>query len=279
MKTIYFVYFFLYIFSFSILADTSNFPLPKEEIGNRKLSYAEVGTYGQEKQRLKYKYTVEIGLPDSFYKLSVISLGYNINGLFSVGISRNFSRQNYYDFSYYDGTRTLSKGVYTEAGSVPAQDYGATFPLPQMGTNLFLHFYPLIKENIPIYIPLYLGRTDSSVLINQSENAVFNPIYQNEKPNRPIPILHMSADAPATFYSGYGLGVKLVLPGGAIGGIEFGMVNLHNPQYNYNIQASILNKNPISLQEFFILQEQLKYAIQPIDRVKFNYGIMVGIAF
>ena len=262
---------------FSLKADTTD--IPPEEIGNKKLPYSKIAPSGQEKQRLKYKYTIEIGLPDTFYKLSVISLGYNINGFFSIGISRNFSRQQYYDFAYYDGTKTLGKGVYTEAGSVPAQEYGETFPMPQMGTNLFFHIYPLIKENIPIYVPLYLGRTDGSVLIDHSENGVFNPFYQINYPNRSIPILHMTADSPPTAYYGYGLGVKLVLPGGAIGGMEFGMVTLHNPHYNYNISASILNQSPLSLTDFYILQEQLKYAVQPIDRVKLNYGIMVGISF
>ncbi|HNI89939.1 MAG TPA: hypothetical protein PKX55_17430, partial [Leptospiraceae bacterium] len=171
-------------------ADNTNQPLPKEIIGNQKLPEEDLIPYGQEKQRLKYKYNIVTGLPSGLSKFALFSLGYNINGYFSVGISQNQNRQTSEDYSYYDGTKTLSKGVYTEAGSVPSQDYGNTQLIPKMGTNIFLHYYPLIKLDLPIYIPVYLGRSQGSTLINGSENGIFNPAYQMDKPSYPLPILH-----------------------------------------------------------------------------------------
>jgi hypothetical protein len=265
---------FLYL-SIDIWADNN---MPKEEIGNKKIPYNELEPFGHEKLRLKYRYFFNIGMADALYKISVLSFGYNINGFFSIGISQNFNRQYYRDFSSYDSFSKINKGIYVMENNTTAQEYSGRLSIPQMGTNLFLHYYPLIKENIPVYIPFYLGRSAHSSVIMYSENAVYNPAYQNNRPNEQNPILYMSADSLPTTYYGLGIGMKAVV-GGVTFGFEFGWVQMQNPKWHYNIRPSLYNHSQMNLSEFYVLQEQIKFAYQPNDQIKLNYGFLIGIGF
>ncbi|MCB1156613.1 MAG: hypothetical protein H7A25_04610 [Leptospiraceae bacterium] len=257
-----------------VLIFMPNFLLSKEVIGNKELSHSELGPYGQEVERQTYKSFLTIGL-DGF-KLTTVNLGYNLNSFFSLGVSYNFHYNGGWDMGTYD-FGTMDKGIITYAETYQ-QDYGKTQGVPDMNLNAFLHFYPFIQDNYPYYISAYLGRTRKSKVILSSLNTVFvSPaIFGTEEYG--YPVLSMTAELLPTFYYGLGLGGKFLLPFGLTVGIEFGLVSLHKPAFDPNIKLAYPDPGYISPERFWILHEQLRYAVRPPGTIKLNYAFLIGIS-
>lgn len=252
---------------------------PKERIGNRKIPSEKIQKFGQGKLREDYRFFSSIGLPDGVYKLAVISIGYNLNEYISLGVSQNFTVQYYRDFGGSESYGNWDKGIVYTVENSTQQDYGIRKRIPNMGTNLFVHIYPFIKENIPVYIPIYLGRTARTEVIQSSVNTVYNPVYSALHPGSDLPVINLAAEALPSFYAGAGLGGKIFLPYGLFLGMEFGYAAIYQPQLHYRSSLSFFNKAQVSIPELAVLQEQVKLAHPAADSVKMNYGIILGASF
>lgn len=263
------------LFIFRLWADD----IPKERIGNKKIPSEKIQKFGQGKLREDYRFFSSIGLPDGVYKLAAVSLGYNLNEYISFGISQNFTVQYYRDYGGSESYGNWNRGIIYAVENSTQQDYGIRKRIPNMGTNLFVHIYPFIKDNIPVYIPLYLGRTARTEVIQNSENTVFNPLYSALHPGSNLPVINLTAEALPSFYVGAGLGGKIFLPFGLFIGVEFGYTVLHQPQLHYRSSLSFLNKAQVSIPELAVLNEQVKQAYPAADSVKMNYGIILGASF
>ncbi len=247
---------------------------PRERIGNKKIPPAQIQKFGQGKLREDYRFFASVALPDGLYKLAAVSLGYNLNEYISIGISQNFTIQYYRDFGSSESFGGWNKGVLYSVENSTQQDYGYRKRVPNMGTNVFVHIYPFIKENIPIYIPLYLGKTRRTEVIQSSENTVFSPAYSALHPGSDLPVINLTAEALPAFYAGAGLGAKIFLPYGLFFGMEFGYTVLHQPQMHYRSSLSFFNRAQVSIPELAVLNEQVKLAFPAADTVKMNYGFL-----
>ncbi|MBK8396671.1 MAG: hypothetical protein IPL26_15735 [Leptospiraceae bacterium] len=153
------------------------------------------------------------------------------------------------------------------------QDYGEIKGSPDLGFNLFAHYYPFPDLNLPLYIPFYLGRSIRSQVIWGSENVMYRPNTSN------YPVISMEADYLPSYYIGSGLGINFALPEGISVGIEFGYVKMLHPELDFNLRGSYINTTNISISDIFVYEQLFKRAFPGTDIVKMNYGILIGMRF